>query len=94
MKKNQEDICYIPVSAAGLDRVLYWFWVDIILWRGLSVGDATSESSSIIILLLGWFLGSSFNLCSNEYFKRSNFWLDSLNLAWALQREKITLSFK
>lgn len=30
-EKNQEDICYIPVSAAGLDRVLYWFWVDIIL---------------------------------------------------------------
>ena len=90
-EKNQEDICYIPVNAAGLDRVLYWFWVDIILWRGLSVGDATSESSSIIILLLGWFLGSSFNLCSNEYFKRSNFWLDSLNLAWALHREKTTL---
>lgn len=73
-----------PVNAAGLDSVLYWFCVDIILCRGLSVGDETSESSSIIILLLGWFLGSSLSLCSNEYFKRSSFWLDSLNLAWAL----------
>lgn len=84
-------MCYIFVSVVGLDSVLYWFCVDIIFWRGFSVGDVISESFLIIILFLGWFLGSLFNFCFNEYFKRFNFWFDLLNFVWVLNREKIII---
>lgn len=53
------------------------------LWRGLRAGEDMSDNSSMIRLLLGWFFGSSLSLCSREYFNKSSFWLDSLNLAWA-----------
>ena len=51
--KTKTVTFYAPVSAAGLDSVLYWFCVDSMLCRGLRVGDATSESSSMTTLLLG-----------------------------------------
>lgn len=63
----------LPVSAAGLVTVLYWLYVDITLWRGLSGGDTTMASSSMMRRFLGWFLGSSLSRCSRDNFSRSNF---------------------
>lgn len=63
----------IPVSAAGLVTVLYWFCVEMILDLGLRAGDESRDSSSMMLLLRGWFLGNSLRRCSKEYRKRSIF---------------------
>ena len=63
----------LPVSAAGLATVLYWFWVEMMLERGLRAGAAMRESSSTMLLLRGWFLGNSLSLCSRENLSRSSF---------------------
>lgn len=77
----------IPVSAAGLVTVLYWFCVEMILDLGLRAGDESRESSSMMLLLRGCFLGNSLRRCSKEYRNRSSFWLDSLKRAWAWIKE-------
>lgn len=73
----------LPVRAAGLVTVLYWFCVEMMLDRGLSTGEDSRVNSSTMLLILGWFLGSSLRRCSREYRSRSSFWLDSLKRAWA-----------
>lgn len=73
----------LPVRAAGLVTVLYWFCVEMMLERGLSTGEDSRVNSSTMLLMRGWFLGSSLRRCSREYRSRSSFWLDSLKRAWA-----------
>lgn len=61
------------MSAAGLATVLYWFWVEMMLERRLRAGEDMRDSSSTMLVLRGWFLGSSLSLCSREYLSRSSF---------------------
>lgn len=63
----------LPVSAAGLVTVLYWFCVEMMLDLGLRAGEDSRDSSSTMLLLRGWFLGSSLSRCSKEYRSRSSF---------------------
>lgn len=56
----------VPVSAAGLVTVLYWFCVEMMLDLGLRAGEDSRESSSMMLQLRGWFLGNSLRRCSNE----------------------------
>lgn len=73
----------LPVSAAGLVTVLYWFCVEMMLDLGLRAGEDNKDNSSMMPQLRGWFLGNSLRRCSKEYRRRSSFWLDSLKRAWA-----------
>lgn len=63
----------LPVSAAGLVTVLYWFCVEMMLDLGLSTGEDSRVSSSTMLLMRGWFLGSSLRRCSRECRRRSSF---------------------
>lgn len=63
----------LPVSAAGLVTVLYWFCVEMMLDLGLRAGEDSRDSSSTMLLLRGWFLGNSLSRCSKEYRRRSSF---------------------
>lgn len=63
----------VPVSAAGLVTVLYWFCVEMMLDLGLRAGEDSRDSSSMMLQLRGWFLGNSLRRCSNEYRRRSSF---------------------
>ncbi|KAG7277375.1 hypothetical protein CRUP_033330 [Coryphaenoides rupestris] len=45
-----------PGTAAGLATVLYWFWVEMMLARGLRAGEDSSDSSSTMLLLRGSFI--------------------------------------
>lgn len=63
----------LPVSAAGLVTVLYWFCVEMMLDLGLSTGEDSRVNSSTILLMRGWFLGSSLRRCSRECRRRSSF---------------------
>lgn len=83
---RNSSIVQLPVSAAGLVTVLYCG--KMILDLGLRAGDDSRDSSSMMLLLRGWFLGNSARRCSKEYRKRSSFWLDSLKRAWAWKERK------
>lgn len=43
----------VPVSAAGLVTVLYWFCVEMMLDLGLRAGEDSRDSSSIMLQLRG-----------------------------------------
>lgn len=67
------SLVQLPVSAAGLVTVLYWFCVEMMLDLGLRTGEDSRDNSSMMLLLRGWFLGSSLSRCSKEYLRRSSF---------------------